>query len=219
MYRGNHIDYMGKIQLLERYLGSQNYYSILEPVGLLQNPYDIYELNMAARYIASFIGLHYAVFYIRSKELQNNVAGEILLDGSDEVTIYIAPKTLQYRDAVLAILAHEITHKFLFDLNLILEDEKENEILTDIATVYLGLGKLMLNGCYFEETTYSSVPFSKSIRVITTSMRVGYLTQSQFILVYLLLCKMKGIEQFQYESNLNSSCLKLLNVCRNYVGR
>jgi hypothetical protein len=46
----------------------------------------------------------------------------------------------------LAILAHEMTHAYLFHHGVFLEDELENEILTDIAAIYLGFGNLIFAG-------------------------------------------------------------------------
>lgn len=48
-----------------------------------------------------------------------------------------------------AILAHEIMHYFLIGKKRIhLEDNHENELLTDLATIQAGLGILILNGFY-----------------------------------------------------------------------
>jgi hypothetical protein len=48
--------------------------------------------------------------------------------------------------ALGSILAHEVTHSFLYSGGVSLEDPKENELLTDLTAVFVGLGKLMLNG-------------------------------------------------------------------------
>ena len=47
---------------------------------------------------------------------------------------------------VLAILAHEATHNHLHQIGIREADEQENEILTDVAAAYLGLGGLLLKG-------------------------------------------------------------------------
>lgn len=44
------------------------------------------------------------------------------------------------------ILAHEMAHHYLLSRLVRPEDETENEMYTDLAAVYLGFGKLMLNG-------------------------------------------------------------------------
>jgi hypothetical protein len=52
--------------------------------------------------------------------------------------------------AVGAILAHEMMHLYLFRLGLRLEDTRENELLTDLATIKTGLPVLILNGMYYQ---------------------------------------------------------------------
>ncbi len=56
--------------------------------------------------------------------------------------------------ALGAILAHEITHFVLHTKGVNLTNTDENECLTDLASIMLGLGKLILNGKE-ERTTYS----------------------------------------------------------------
>jgi hypothetical protein len=48
--------------------------------------------------------------------------------------------------AVGEIISHEITHVFLFSKGIFLNDVNENELLTDLTSVFIGLGKLVLNG-------------------------------------------------------------------------
>jgi len=48
-----------------------------------------------------------------------------------------------------AILAHELMHYFLMaKKKIVLEDDHENELLTDLATIQAGLGILVMNGFY-----------------------------------------------------------------------
>jgi len=48
--------------------------------------------------------------------------------------------------AVGRILAHEITHAFLASKRIAANNPSENEMFTDLASVVIGLGKLLLNG-------------------------------------------------------------------------
>lgn len=48
--------------------------------------------------------------------------------------------------ALGAILAHELAHALLFSHRFVLSNINENEMFTDIAAVYIGFGKLLLNG-------------------------------------------------------------------------
>jgi len=64
----------------------------------------------------------------------------------------------KYRDnatACAAILAHEITHLVLNIRSCREDNNLENERFTDFATVYFGLGVLVLNGKYSSHTTDS----------------------------------------------------------------
>ncbi|NLA24606.1 MAG: hypothetical protein GX879_06530 [Bacteroidales bacterium] len=107
---------------------------------------------------------------------------------------------------VLAILAHEICHKYLQINNLKLFPDIENEILTDAATVYTGLGKLSLNGC--EKTTSSS---STSGNVTITTQKVGYLNRLQFAFIYRLVCEMRNIPKKEMMQGLSSEAANLVN--------
>ncbi len=58
--------------------------------------------------------------------------------------------------AVGAILAHELTHAFLFSNEIWVEDPNENEMFTDLAAVFVGFGKLLLNGLIVVTDEYQS---------------------------------------------------------------
>ncbi len=55
---------------------------------------------------------------------------------------------------ILAILAHECTHNYLYHYRVRESEESENEILTELATAYLGLGHLLLAG--YEPISWTS---------------------------------------------------------------
>jgi len=54
-----------------------------------------------------------------------------------------------------AIVAHEITHAFLFSKGIGFPDTQANELLTDVSTIFIGLGKLLLNGLHAPASTPS----------------------------------------------------------------
>ena len=58
------------------------------------------------------------------------------------------------------ILAHEMTHAFLAYRGIILDDPEENETFTDIATIYIGLGKLMINGLFHGRNRHNGTVYS-----------------------------------------------------------
>ena len=59
-----------------------------------------------------------------------------------------------------AIIAHEMTHAFLYSKEIFLSDPNENEMLTDLATIFIGLGKLLLNGLKYRVNEYSGMEYS-----------------------------------------------------------
>lgn len=78
---------------------------------------------------------------------ENNIEhpGQIELNNNE----YFIEINKKYEDdyySIGAILAHEIMHIFLSQKGIWLKDEYKNEVLTDIATIYFGLGLLILNG-------------------------------------------------------------------------
>jgi ssDNA-binding Zn-finger/Zn-ribbon topoisomerase 1 len=70
-----------------------------------------------------------------------------------------------------AILAHELTHHFLFEKSIIIKDTVENEKMTDFATAYLGLGKITLNG--YEPISWT---MQKEGKECYFSYQIGYLS-------------------------------------------
>jgi len=87
------------------------------------------------------------------------VAGQFTLTSSSR-TIKIPFFYVGKKYPLGAILAHEMTHAFLFYRGIILVDPDENEIFTDVATIFIGLGKLLLNGIVVEPGEYESQVYS-----------------------------------------------------------
>ena len=79
---------------------------------------------------------------ISTNSNNNSVAGLYQVKGLDRSEILLIKRNNLKQ--ILAILAHEYTHHYLFYHGIKETDEAENEILTDIASAYLGLGHLLL---------------------------------------------------------------------------
>jgi hypothetical protein len=95
--------------------------------------------------------------------------------------------------------------------------EAENEILTDIATVYLGLGKLLLNGCRESRSyTQSNGQHEKTTK---KEIRVGYLDIEQLSLVYRLVCSMRQIAEPASRAHLNTVALSSIAKCDSEFGQ
>ena len=190
-------DYLQKLSLLEKNLGAKTNYQILEPFTL--NSQDIIGIQSAGKKIANFIGLTDLTFIIATTKQKKNVGGHIELNNEKNVFIELSPDTLKFPESILASLSHEITHKYLHIHNLKFDNTYENEVLTDIAAVFLGIGKLILNGCECKRT-YEEYA-SGGTKVITETIKTGYLSREQIAFVYLLTCSMRKISSDTYESN------------------
>ena len=196
-----------KVTFLEKSLGTKIQYQILDPFPLYSK--DIIGIQNAGKIISKFIGLSDYIFVISINKLEKNTGGHIELDhGKKQVFIEISEEILKFKDAILAILAHEITHEYLYINNISFSNKYENEILTDIAAIFLGFGKLMLNGSENEDI-WKNYYFGGST-TITDKLGIGYLDRSKVAFVYLLVCSMRNISEKKYMSNLSNKSIQLL---------
>lgn len=196
-----------KVTFLEKFLGTKIQYQILDPFPLYSK--DIIGIQNAGKIIDNFIGLSDYIFVISINKLEKNTGGHIELEyGKKQVFIEISEEILKFEDAILAILAHEITHEYLYINNISFSNKYENEILTDIAAIFLGFGKLMLNGSENEDI-WKNYYFGGST-TITDKLGIGYLDRSKLALVYLLVCSMRNISEKKYMSNLSNKSIQLL---------
>lgn len=212
-------DYIQKITLLEKQAGRKAGYQVLEPFSV--NSRDIIAIQTAGKKIAEFIGLHDFAFIIATVKQKEKVGGHVELRyGEKEVFVEISDDTLKFEDAVLAILVHEIVHKYLHINGISCGTgpihEYENEVLTDITTVFLGLGKLMLNGCECQNVRQEYAP--EGTRTVTETLKSGYLNRSQLAFVYRLVCAMRRIPSSEYERRLSLDSIQSLQECERCYG-
>ncbi|MEJ8656568.1 MULTISPECIES: hypothetical protein [Streptomyces] len=104
-----------------------------------------------ARVIVSFRQMHHAA--------------SVELTAGPEYFIELNDRFRSHRRDIGAALAHEITHVLLHRLGLELPGTRDNEILTDTVTTYLGAGWLLLDA-YREDDV--------------SSQKLGYLTPEEF---------------------------------------
>lgn len=201
-------DFVAKVKLIEERVGQRASYLILDPFDV--DARDAVNVQAAARRIAEFVGLGQYRFIVGVCGQTSGVAGHIELNRhANDVFIEVSATLERAPAAILATLAHEITHKFLHvhgvSCGSNLADEYHNEILTDIASIWLGLGKLALNGCDNESVTVERTP--DGTRTTTHQHRVGYLNRSDFAFVYLLICTMRGLSSSDYERGLTAAAV------------
>ncbi len=203
-------DYLKKIRLLESWVGKNTECKILDPFVL--HVVDA-SAQVRAKEIADFIGLRDLTFVITPTKQEEGVAGHVELEhGQEYVFIELSPDIIKFETAPAAILAHEITHKYLQLHNLFIGQGPgytyENEILTDIAMVFLGLGKLALNGCQSQISYQHYV--SDGTQTITQKHKCGYLDLDQLAFVYLLVCHMRGHSASEYLQGLTDQAFQAI---------
>ncbi|MFF1958528.1 hypothetical protein ACFVWX_16235 [Streptomyces sp. NPDC058220] len=92
-------------------------------------------------------------------------AASVELTAGPEYFVELNNRFRTHRRDIGAALAHEITHVLLHRLGLSFPGTRDNEILTDTATTYLGAGWLLLDA-YREDRD--------------SSQKLGYLTPEEF---------------------------------------
>ncbi|MFF0202917.1 hypothetical protein [Streptomyces sp. NPDC005017] len=92
-------------------------------------------------------------------------AANVELTSGPEYFIELNDRFRSHRRDIGAALAHEIMHVYLHRLGLSFAGTRDNEILTDTATTYLGAGWLLLDA-YREDGA--------------SSQKLGYLTPEEF---------------------------------------
>ncbi|MER5630710.1 hypothetical protein [Streptomyces nitrosporeus] len=92
-------------------------------------------------------------------------AAAVELTAGPEYFVELNDRFRTHRRDVGAALAHEVTHVLLHRLGLEFPGERDNEILTDTVTAYLGAGWLLLDA--FRQDAVSS-------------QKLGYLTPEEF---------------------------------------
>lgn len=203
-------DIISKLALIEKHLNGFNR-SFYEP-SVSFNPSDIISVQKEASNMMRFVGLNNYTPVITYTNTGEKVGGNIDLNDKDNVFIEINQRYKHEKDQTLAVMAHEICHKVLFVHNLYLPIELENELLTDISTIYVGFGKLSMNGCYKETITKTTTTEGYKEKEVTTTHTesIGYLSRKQFAQAYAIVCDIYNISYFDRRSGLNQFALSSL---------
>ncbi|WP_046775327.1 zinc ribbon domain-containing protein [Streptomyces yangpuensis] len=145
--------------------GVRAYATSLSPADAAFDASD--DLHLGAQRVASAV-----VRALRLPDVRTVVAfrpmeeaAVVELAAGPEYFIEVNDRFRTHRRDLAAALSHEITHVLLHRLDLAFPDPAENEILTDTAAAYLGVGWLLLDA-YREDAL--------------THQRFGYLTPEEF---------------------------------------
>ncbi|CAM5673410.1 hypothetical protein [Streptomyces purpurascens] len=128
---------------------------------------DTDDLHLGAQRVAHELVRHYrlpdARLIVSFREMRH--AANVEFAAGPEYFVELNDRFRTHRRDIGAALAHEVMHVYLHRLDLSFPGVRDNEILTDTATTYLGAGWLLLDA--FREDGASS-------------QKLGYLTPEEF---------------------------------------
>ncbi|AWW40098.1 MULTISPECIES: hypothetical protein [Streptomyces] len=128
---------------------------------------DTDDLYLGAQRVARELVRHYrlpdARLIVSFREMKH--AANVELAAGPEYFVELNDRFRTHRRDIGAALAHEVMHVYLHRLGLSFPGTRDNEILTDTATTYLGAGWLLLDA-YREDAA--------------SSQKLGYLTPEEF---------------------------------------
>lgn len=143
---------------------------------LNRTPISVSELNEEAKRMMDFVGLTSYVPKCAFCQLEDGTGGNTrCCNNNIEVEINVSSKYQNNLEAALAVLAHEICHKYLYVHGLYNPIEVINEIFTDLCTMYVGFGKIIIHGYITERKTET-----RTDRYIHTSVDTSYLGYLKF---------------------------------------
>lgn len=141
---------------------------------LNRTPIAVSELNQEAKRMMDYVGLTSYVPKCNFCTLEEGTGGNTKCCNSNiKVEINVSSKYQNNLEATLAVLAHEICHKYLYVHGLYNPIEVINEIFTDLCTMYVGFGKIIVNG-YITESK-SEVRTDKYVHTSVNTNYLGYL--------------------------------------------
>jgi len=205
-------DYINKIILLENHSYRMKNYELLNPPDY-DGDLDLIEIQKIAKILSQHIGYDKLIFTVSFMNFNkthgtlhemysNNTAGNILLDDSEDVLIHLSRDLDKYPDSILATLSHEISHKYIHFNRLTFNNSYDNEVFTDLTAVFLGFGKLMLNGV---EVTKKTTNYNVEN---TYTKKVGYLNREQLAFIYLTVNYLNGVSRLSFYSQLRTDVIK-----------
>lgn len=146
-------------------------------------------LRSETKRMIDFVGLNSFDAEVRYVKLEDGVGGNISLNNSSERILHINISDTYRRNwaATLSVLAHEICHKVLYVHGLYVPIESQNEVYTDLATIYVGFGELILKGYYTRTTSGTHI--------------LGYLTPQTYKVTYSIVQTVYGKRTAMISSN------------------
>lgn len=197
-------DILEKLALLERTAGVRAHYRILEPLPLSST--DISALQTAARMIGDWIGLRNAMFHISVGDAAVVRPGGMFVDNEqEEFSVEISRESVATPTLAMAALAQEVAHAYLIKGNITAglqaEGPASGRAFLDITAIFLGLGKLLLNGCASAARNAGGL----------VPVPPCHLSPTYLAFTHRATCSMRGLDYDQHLVGLTPPAVELLH--------
>ena len=141
---------------------------------------------------------------------RSGAAGHYRISKGKQV-IALATSQLQDTTALVATLAHELGHAILIGENRVSANEPDHEPLTDLLTVYYGLGVFTANSAF----RFSQ--WDAGGRHGWEARRLGYLSEEMFGYALALFAWVRGENKPEWSKWLEGSVSAYFKTCQKYL--
>jgi len=169
-----------------RYALTGTWSGVLEPFDV--DAASAVDVVRATNHIAAHLGTTRVLYIVAVGHLDPKLGGLIeLRRGATEVYIDVSTTASRFAPSLLAVLGHELCHKLMSDRGIDQQgaDTHAFEVLTDVTAVYMGLGKILLNGYEFAGTIRGASGH------VWTHQRFGYLSIDEIAFAHAMACRIR----------------------------
>ena len=166
---------------LDNTLKSKAAFPLLD-LGALPSALNEKCLQRMAIMMANHIRMSCSSFDVVFDLVSEGEAGHIEW-GDDRALIVVGREFADRPYVALKVLSHELSHQYMRKIGVAHLGEEENELLTDITSLYLGFGKYVFEGRGMENLGY----YARG--------GVGYLQQRELGYVYDFIAQMHGVKR------------------------
>jgi hypothetical protein len=195
------------LELLSKYFNQvMKSWRLFEPASQFYTKLESGEdqdLEAIAEELAVYLRLepHPIVTYEWGLKFNPEVAGQIQLKSGLRSHIQIPLFYVGKPEALGAILAHELSHEVIAQEKITCESLDELENLTDLVSLVLGLGKLILNGTIIEVGAQTG-----------EGQSLGYLRPELKVYAYNKVNQQHRVSEQTISSNLTQQALYILKM-------
>ena len=185
---------LGCLAFLRYELGT-DWAGVMEPFSV--DPKDPIAVNDALKRLAAHGGLRGLRFIVGIRYDGPERGGSIeLRTGQAEVFMEVSTAASAFGPSLLAVLAHQVSHKVLFDrlIHQQGDDEERYEILVDVAAVYLGFGKLLLNGYEYKSRRRGADATAR----VNQHVQLGHISVEEVAFVHAMACYLRELRSLDW---------------------